>query len=176
MNSLPASLIAAVLTRLGPTTIEKQTSAPLYYKFPLIYDDVSVLGAVREQAKALQKKVSVNDREKLDEYYESVRSVEKRIEASMKPMKRWVNASHKFDMPRPEAGIPKDHETHVRLMLDIMVLAFWTDTTRIATFMFGNAQSGKNYSFLPGVKGNYHGLSHHRDEEKVRKQYETIGI
>ncbi|MCM8541738.1 MAG: DUF1552 domain-containing protein [Lentisphaeraceae bacterium] len=143
-------------------------------KKAIIYDDASILDVVMDDAKSLQKKISINDREKLDEYFESVRAVERQIQNSMKPQKRWENKGS-FEIPRPDEGIPKDHETHVRLMLDIMVLAFWTDTTRISSFMFGNAQSGHNYSFLPGVKGSFHGLSHHREDEKVLKQYEAIG-
>lgn len=59
-------------------------------------------------------------------------------------------------------------------MLDILILAFWTDTTRIATFMFGDAQSGKNYSFMDGVSGSFHGISHHRNAVDKRTQYEKI--
>jgi hypothetical protein len=59
-------------------------------------------------------------------------------------------------------------------MLDILILAFWTDTTRIGTFMFGDAQSGQDYSFLPGVKGGFHGLSHHRTEAPQLEQYQKI--
>ena len=59
-------------------------------------------------------------------------------------------------------------------MMEIMVLAFWTDTTRISTLMIGDAQSSQDYSFLPGVKGNWHGLSHHRDIPETRTQYEKI--
>lgn len=143
-------------------------------KKSLIYDDASILDVVMDDAKTLQKKISINDREKLDEYFESVRAVERQIQNSMKPQVRWENKGI-FEIPRPEDGIPRSHKEHVRLMLDIMVLAFWTDTTRISTFMFGNAQSGHNYSFLPGVKGSYHGLSHHREDPKVLKQYEAIG-
>ena len=49
-------------------------------------------------------------------------------------------------------------------MLDIFILAFWTDTTRIGTFMFGDAQSNVDYSLLPGVKGAFHSISHHGDD------------
>ena len=56
----------------------------------------------------------------------------------------------------PGPGIPKDYEEHVRLMLDIIVLAFWTDSTRVSKFMFRNAQTGRNFSFLDGVKGSFH--------------------
>ncbi len=56
-----------------------------------------------------------------------------------------------------------------------MVLAFWTDTTRVATFMMGNAQTGRNFSFIDGVTGSFHGISHHRNEAKTVAQYESIG-
>lgn len=139
----------------------------------LARDDASVLDIVLEDAKSLRKKIGESDRAKLDEYFESVRSVETRMETALKPQKRWINDG-RFDLPRPGPGIPEDHREHVRLMLDIMVLAFWTDTTRISTFMLGNAQTGRNFSFLDGVKGSFHGLSHHRNQENERKQYETI--
>jgi hypothetical protein len=136
-------------------------------------DETSVLDLVMDQAKSIRAKGSRADQVRLDEYFESVRSVEQRIEASMKPQKRWINQG-KMPMDRPVAGIPDSHEQHMRLMLDILVLSFWTDSTRIATFMFGDAQSGQDYSFLEGVKGSFHGLSHHRDEEATRRQYEKI--
>ncbi|MHC2066657.1 DUF1552 domain-containing protein [Bremerella sp. T1] len=139
----------------------------------LARDDASVLDLVLEDAKSLRGKVGEGDRAKLDEYLESVRSVEKRIETALKPQKRWINDG-RFDLPRPGPGIPDSHEEHVRLMLDIMVLAFWTDTTRISTFMLGNAQTGRNFSFIDGVRGSFHGLSHHRNQEKEREQYEKI--
>ena len=95
--------------------------------------------------------VGHEDRSKLDEYLQSVRSVERRIEASLRPQRRWINASG-FDLSRPSAGIPEQHVEHVRLMLDLLVLAFWTDTTRVATFMMGNAQTGRNFGFIDGCQ------------------------
>jgi hypothetical protein len=59
-------------------------------------------------------------------------------------------------------------------MLDMLLLAFWTDSTRIATCMLGDAQSSQDYSWLAGVKGSFHGLSHHRNIETQRLQYEKI--
>lgn len=137
-------------------------------------DETSVLDLVLDDAKSLQRSVSWNDRQKLDEYLESVRAVETRIEATLKPQKRWVNDAA-FDIARPAAGIPATHEEHVRLMLDIMVLAFWSDVTRVSTFMMGNAQTGRNFGFLDGVKGSFHGISHHRNEKDKLAQYEKIG-
>ena len=112
-------------------------------------DETSVLDLVMDQSKSIRKKGSRSDQVRLDEYFESVRSVEQRLEASMKPQKRWINQG-KFPLDRPAPGIPDSHQEHVRLMLDLMVLAFWTDSTRIASFMFGDAQSGQDYSFQPG--------------------------
>ncbi len=137
-------------------------------------DDTSVLDLVMEDAKSLKNKVGTQDRLKLDEYLESVRSIEQRIESSLRPQKRWINQG-RFEVLRPGPGIPRSHEEHVRLMLDIMVLAFWTDSTRVSTFMFGNAQTGRNFSFIDGVSGtSYHGLSHHRNEEPLMAQCEKI--
>lgn len=136
-------------------------------------DDTSVLDLVMEDAKSLQRKVGANDRMKIDEYLDSVRSVERRIEQTLKPQKRWINAGQ-FEVPRPGPGIPESHEEHVRLMLDIMLLAFWTDTTRLSTFMLGNAQTGRRFTFLDGVKGSFHGLSHHRNEDQDLGQYQKI--
>ncbi|WP_437202977.1 DUF1552 domain-containing protein [Planctomicrobium sp. SH664] len=137
-------------------------------------DDTSVLDLVRDDAKALERRISNQDRAKLDEYLESVRSVEQRIEATMAPQKRWINEAH-LDISRPEPGIPEMRPDHVQLMLDLMVLAFWTDTTRISTFMFGNAQSGMRCTFLDGVKDGFHALSHHLEDPAKRDPYERIG-
>ena len=159
--------------RSNPVVSGFTTHQPAVTK-SLARDDTSVLDLVREDAKSLRNKVGNNDKVKLDEYLESVRSVERRIENTMKPQKRWINTGQ-FDVPRPGPGIPEEHIEHLRLMLDIMVLAFWTDSTRIATFMLGNAQTGRNFSFLEGVKGSFHGISHHRNEEDKLKQYVKIG-
>jgi hypothetical protein len=136
-------------------------------------DDASVLDLVREDAKAVQQKGSASDRVRLDEYFESVRSVEQRLEASLRPQKRWINQG-KFPLERPAPGIPENHQDHVRLMLDIFALAFWSDTTRIGTFMLGDAQTQQDYSFLPGVKGAWHSISHHAENAERKEQYSKI--
>jgi len=136
-------------------------------------DDASVLDLVPEDAKAVRREGSAGDKVRLDEYFESLRSVEVRLEAALKPQKRWINQG-KFHMERPGPGIPETHAEHVKLMLDILILAFWTDATRMATFMFGDAQTMQDYSFLPGVRGGFHSISHHGDETAKREQYEKI--
>jgi hypothetical protein len=136
-------------------------------------DDTSVLDLVADEARAVEGQGSAADRARLDEYFESVRSVERRLEAALRPQKRWINQG-KFPLERPAPGIPETHAEHVRLMLDILILSLWTDSTRIASFMFGDAQSSQDYSFLSGVKGNWHSISHHRNIETQRDQYEKI--
>ena len=136
-------------------------------------DEASILDAVLDKAASVRRRGSRRDQLKLDEYLESIRSVESRIQAAMNPEPRWINKGD-LGVSRPAQGIPDGHEEHVRLMLDILLLAFWTDTTRVATFMFGDAQTGRDFSFLDGVNGNFHGISHHRNEPERRLMYETI--
>jgi len=136
-------------------------------------DDTSVLDLVLDQAKSLRQRGSKGDQARLDEYFDSVRSVEQRLAAAMRPQKRWINQGQ-FPLERPAPGIPETHPDHLRLMMDILILSLWTDNTRIATLMMGDAQSSQDYSWLPGVKGSWHGLSHHRDVESTRYQYEKI--
>lgn len=153
--------------------------------------DRSVLDLVMDDAKRLQKQVSAADRHKLNEYYESVRSVETRIAwdaarrkatyASDPKAQREVDAlgqrlrdyySNDPGKLAERQGI--DHTEQVRLMLDIIALAFYTDQTRVATFMFGNEVSGRNFAFIPGVSGSHHEISHHENDPKKLDQYERI--
>jgi hypothetical protein len=151
--------------------------------------DQSVLDAVMDDAKRLQGKVGQADRRKLDEYFESVRSVERRIafdairrkaEVLDDPMARAEveklggRITSYYAVPEGKRSI--DHTEQVRLMFDIMVLAFWTDSTRVATFMFGNEVSGRNFSFLPGVGGGHHQISHHENDKAKLEEYKRIGI
>ncbi|MDH3652099.1 MAG: DUF1552 domain-containing protein, partial [Saprospiraceae bacterium] len=62
-----------------------------------------------------------------------------------------------------------------RLMIDIMVLAFWSDASRVATFMYGNSVSNRNFSFIEGVNGGHHSISHHKNDPRQMDQYEKIG-
>ncbi|MGH7127454.1 MAG: DUF1552 domain-containing protein [Planctomycetaceae bacterium] len=122
----------------------------------------SILDLVAQDAAELKQQLGRPDRRKLDEYFTSVRELEVRIERT---------ATKKVEVPEydvPE-GIPKELVDHVRIMYDIMLLAFQTDTTRIATFMLGNAGSNRSYPEVE-VNDGHHELSHHRDDEdKIEK-------
>jgi hypothetical protein len=140
-------------------------------------DHRAILDLVLEDARDLRRKLGRDDQFKMDEYLDSVRDVEKRIAFFSQPDARLWHPSTRpgeEDLAAPE-GAPGDHQAHVRLMLDLIVLAFWTDATRISTFMFANDVSGKNFSqLIPGVNGGHHHLSHHQDEADKYEQYAKI--
>jgi hypothetical protein len=120
--------------------------------------DRSILDAVLQETHSLQPKVSRGDRVKLDEYLESVRSIEKRIERAAKEerLEGWRPSISKPDMPRPADEIPQNVPDHMKLMMDLVVLAFQMDKTRIATLMLNNDLSQMNFRFLDGVQGALH--------------------
>jgi len=123
----------------------------------------SILDFVREDASRLRNKLGATDQRKMDEYLSAVREVEQRIAHVERSLQRELP---KF--ARPD-GIPEEHAEHLRLMCDLLVLAFQADLTRVATFMFGNAGSNRSYSFI-GVPEGHHDLSHHGgDEAKLAK-------
>lgn len=137
--------------------------------------DRSVLDMVMEDAQELQGRLGANDRRRVDEYLESVRALEQRMERLASTQgDPWKPRASYDGMAKPEDTIPKQHLEHCRLMIDLMVLAFQTDTTRVATFMFGNSVSNINFSWLDGVKDAHHSLSHHQNEEDKLRQYEII--
>ncbi len=152
-------------------------------------DTRSVLDLTLSQAKSLRGKVSQEDQRRLDEYLETIRSLETRIEAdiarvasgenldpAVRPeIDRLRNRITKFENSKDPGGrLRHDHTEHARLMLDLIAMAFWSDSTRAATFMFGIAVSSKNFSFLPGVTESHHESSHHSDNKEKLEQYARI--
>jgi hypothetical protein len=137
--------------------------------------DRPLLDLVLEDAKDLRDQLGAGDRQKLDEYLQSVRGLEQRLERASRPGQDGWKARAPLDpVARPPEGIPRDHQEHVRLMLDMIALAFQTDTTRVCTFMFGNSVSNINFSFVDGVKGSHHALSHHQNKPDKMQQYQLI--
>ncbi len=138
-------------------------------------DDRSLLDLALEDANQLRGKLGRDDQFKLDEYLDSIRALEKRIEFASKPDGRtWKPAPMTNSITPPPEKIPSDFREHIKLMLDLMVLAFQTDSTRIVSFMFANDVSPRNFSFLPGVEGGHHDMSHHSNEPKKIEAYTTI--
>jgi hypothetical protein len=124
--------------------------------------DKSVLDAVREDARGLRNTVSKEDQRRLDEYLSSVREVEQRIDQAGKSrrLQGWRPTLTKPDMKRPAAGIPQDIDQHMRLMADILVLAFRTDTTRVCTLKLNNDHSSLRFPHLKVDYMIHHLLSH----------------
>jgi hypothetical protein len=137
----------------------------------------SVIDLVLEDAKALRKRASGSDGRKLDEYLEAVRGVELRVEKTLSPPERdWTppTGPGEGDLARPGPGIPGRRDEHLRLMMDLMVLAFWTDTTRVGTLMTAHGFSRQHFSFLPGVTGDHHGMSHHKNKPETIAEYTRV--
>src|SRR6266581_633826 len=126
--------------------------------------DKSVLDAVLADANDLRRRICTSDQRKLDEYLESVRDVEQRIENAGKKgeLQGWRPTLAKPNIPRPPDGIPQDIAEHMRLMCDILVLGFQTDITRIATLKLNNDHSSLRFPHL-GVDYMIHHLLSHSD-------------
>ncbi len=123
----------------------------------------SVLDLVSDDARKLDADLGVADRRKLEEYLEAVRSVEKQIQSA-----ELAEARRLPQMEAPE-GIPAEFPAYVRLMLDLVVLAFQADATRIATFVLANEGSNRTFPWIE-VRDGHHSLSHHGGNvEKLEK-------
>jgi len=126
----------------------------------------SILDFVNDDARRLQSRLGTGDRRKVDEYLTAVREIEKRVELAEKTAPRLpsgVRAPEMFE----------SFEEHVRLMFDMLALAFQTDSTRISTFIVGHEGSNRPYPFL-GVNAGHHDLSHHRNDPATIEQITQI--
>ncbi len=126
----------------------------------------SILDSVTDKVATLTRQVGEGDRQKIDQYLEAVRDVERRIQKAEEQSDRELP-----EVPQP-AGIPRVYEDHAKLMFDLQVLAYQTDLTRVITFMLGREISGRTYAEI-GVPDSHHPTSHHRDNpllyEKITK-------
>lgn len=144
----------------------------------------SVLDLVKDDANRLQRKLGRSDQDKLEEYLESIRSLEKRIEdeEKLKAFEQQVTPEIRKELAALNMRIDEFNEQVVGVdatekfhqMLDIMTLAFQSDATRVITYMLGNAASGRNFSFLPGVQGSHHQISHHQGLPNALEEYRKI--
>ena len=126
----------------------------------------SVLDFVMDDARQLQANLGATDRRKLDEYLTAVREIERRIEQSGK---------FEIRTPSGDTTLPENYsfEQHIRLMFDIQVLAFQTDSTRVSTFIVAHDGSDRRYPFI-GVKEGHHELSHHDNKEEKKAKIAKI--
>ncbi len=128
--------------------------------------ELSILDFVNADAKALQKQLGRTDQRKLDEYLTAVHDLEERLKRSDKL------GEEVSDATRP-AGVPTDFAQHVKLMFEVMTLAFRTDSTRIATFVMAHDGSNRAYPEI-GVKEGHHEISHHGGAKEKKENIAKI--
>jgi hypothetical protein len=125
----------------------------------------SILDVVLEDARRLEGTLGGVDRRKLDEYLHGIREIETRIQKMERENVRVVPT-----VVAPSASIPTDFAQHARIMMDLLTLAFQTDSTRVATLLLGIEQSPRSYGAEIGISDAHHGLTHHSgDPEKIEK-------
>ncbi|HEY3516240.1 MAG TPA: DUF1552 domain-containing protein, partial [Gammaproteobacteria bacterium] len=121
--------------------------------------DRSILDAVTTQATGLQSKLGSHDRATLDNYLEGVREIERRLTRA----ESQVAANADITIPQAPAGVPFEYTDHVRLMYDLLALAYRADITRVFTFMMGREVSNRTYTQV-GVTEGHHAVSHHQNK------------
>jgi hypothetical protein len=127
----------------------------------------SVLDFVQEDARRLQGQLGVGDRRKLDEYMTAVRELERRIAQEAQAID---TKSLGFEKP---VGVPDGYEAHLRILADLLVLAFQTDVTRVSTYVFANEGSNRSYAFM-NVPEGHHDLSHHGNDKSKQEKIRQI--
>jgi hypothetical protein len=129
----------------------------------------SILDFVLEDARSIEKKLSIRDKQKLDQYLTSVREIEGRIE----------KAERFKDVPDPSvetpSGIPPTFQEHIRIMFEMLVLAFQTDSTRISTFLLANEGANRAFPEI-GIPEGHHYLSHHQNKEDMMDKIAQIDL
>lgn len=122
------------------------------------------MDAVLSDAVSLRNYVGSADQQRLDQYFEAIRALEKRIEFAERHTHQVHQDKARTDtLTTPSAGIPANHKQYMRIMMDLIVLAFQSDATRICTFMLDHEQSNRYFNFVDGVRGTWHALSHYRN-------------
>lgn len=139
--------------------------------------DQSVLDTVLDQTKQVNGRLGKADRQKLDEFFGSVRDLEQRIERATREerLECWRPSLTKPNIPRPADKPPQDVREHMKMMIDLIVLAWQMDRTRVATLILNRDVSHMQFGFLDGV-GNeqLHSISHHKNKPATLDQYSRI--
>lgn len=151
-----------------PKEVDPKQVFERLYGIPKNNDDrLSVLDAVRDDAKSLEAKLGGADRRKLDEYLTSIREMEGRLQRNKK-----ADIQIKPPIEKP-TGIPKEYSDHMKTLADLQVLAFQADITRYSTFVFANEGSNRSYKFI-GVPEGHHDISHHGGDKSKHEKLATI--
>jgi hypothetical protein len=140
-----------------------------------IQEDRSILDAISKEATSLQLQVGAEDRTTLTQYLDNVREIERRIQRAEKGQN-----DEALLLPDRPAGVPFDYEEHIKLMYDLLALAYQANVTRVSTFMVAREVSNRTYPQV-GVTDGHHAISHHQNraekmEKNVRIQTYNIGL
>jgi len=122
-------------------------------------EDQSILDAVTSQTTGLQRNLGQHDRDMLDDYLEGVREIERRLQRA----ESQVASNADVEIPQAPGGIPFEYTEHVRLMFDLLALAYRADITRVFTFMMAREVSNRTYTQV-GVNEGHHAVSHHQNK------------
>ena len=139
----------------------------------------SILDFVRADTGELQHKLGAADKRKMDEYFSSIRDIELRIQRAEKlpePRLPDPTVANHFNIPTANQkanGAPADYAEHIRLMVDLLVLAFQADVTRVSTFVIANEGSNRPYPFI-NVRDGHHDCSHHGNDPKKKEKIRDI--
>ncbi len=136
--------------------------------------DGLLLDRVLDDANTLRAQVGTQDRVRIDEYLSVMRSLEERVDRAAEAKQGAWKPRAPLSKEGAPTGQPRGHAEHVRLMMDMIATAFQTDTTRVATFMFGNSVSDISFRFLEGVSSSHHETSHHQKDPEKLRQYALI--
>jgi hypothetical protein len=129
-----------------------------------IKEDKSILDAITKDVASLQLQLGPSDREMMTQYLENVREIERRIQRAEQSQ-----GDEDLTLPARPAGVPFDYEEHIKLMYDLMALAYQADVTRVVTFMISREVSNRTYPQV-GVTDGHHAISHHQNRaEKMEK-------
>jgi hypothetical protein len=127
----------------------------------------SILDSVAAEANSLAASLGHSDRSKLNEYMDSVREVEQRIQGAEK------ETAQNLELPDRPVGVPDSFDAHCKLMFDLQILAWRSDLTRVGTFLMARELSGRTYPMI-GIPGQHHLISHHRDDKDLMSQKARI--
>jgi hypothetical protein len=142
----------------------------------------SILDFVREDSGDLQRRLGANDKRKMDEYFSSIRDIELRIQRAEKLPEPVLPDPHfperyeqvlKQGADKNRPMVPAEYAEHIKLMADLMVLAFQADVTRVCTFVLANEGSNRPYPFI-GVREGHHDLSHHGNDATKKQRIRDI--
>src|ERR1700723_668453 len=133
-----------------------------------IEEQHSILDAVMGQVRHLEGNLGPSDRNRVGEYLDTVREIERRIQLAEKQ-----NSNSNLAVPASPSGIPDDHQTHTNLMFDLMAVAFQADITRISTFMMAREVSYRTFPML-GISEAFHPASHHQNNPTRLEQLTKI--